>query len=147
MNVSKEDSIMETKTKTMILIEKIKEAIIAAYPEDIWWPILEEEKAKDGVAAQLLRDMAPAMANIAYIAIEDDLALAKQETEKAVLDSIRYEIEVIEEGIQACKDDSAQKDCRGNELHYIYGKSQALKIMKVRVEKLLDYAASKGITL
>lgn len=43
------------------------------------------------------------------------------------------EIKFIEEGIQACKDDSAQEDCSGNELHYIHGKSQALKIMRDRL--------------
>lgn len=43
------------------------------------------------------------------------------------------EIKFIEEGIQACKDDSAQEDCSGNELHYIHGKSQALKIIRDRL--------------
>jgi hypothetical protein len=50
-------------------IERIKERIIVAirdtYPEDVWLPVPKEMRAKDAVAAQLLRDMAPAMASIA----------------------------------------------------------------------------------
>lgn len=45
--------------------EEIIKQIRAIYPEDIWLPVPEERRAKDAVAAQLIRDMAPAMASIA----------------------------------------------------------------------------------
>lgn len=57
--------------------------------------------------------------------------------DKDVEEKIQKEIDFIEEGIQACKDDSAKDDCKGNELQYIFGKSQALKIMKSRLEQII----------
>jgi hypothetical protein len=45
--------------------EEIIKQIRATYPEDVWLPVPKEDQAKDAVAAQLIRDMAPAMASIA----------------------------------------------------------------------------------
>lgn len=55
-----------------------------------------------------------------------------------IKDVLKNEIDFIEEGIQACKHDSAEPDCVGKELHYILGKSQALKIMKDRLQHIYD---------
>ena len=65
--------------------------------------------------------------------LEKLLAFIEQE-KQLVREEIRELRDFVEEGIQACKDDSAQKDCVGKELHYIFGKSQALKIVKARLE-------------
>ena len=50
-------------------------------------------------------------------------------------EGIKKEITVIQEGIDACKEDC--EDAKASELQYIFGKSQALKIMKMRFDNLL----------
>ncbi len=62
----------------------------------------------------------------------------KQEALQSLKEKVGKEIEIIEEGIQACKDDSKKEECKGEELQYIFGKSQALKIMKLRFLTLLE---------
>lgn len=62
-------------------------------------------------------------------------ALAKQREE--IIGVVKSEIKFIDEGIEACKHDSALDDCVGKELHYIWGKSQALKIAKLRLTYIL----------
>lgn len=74
--------------------------------------------------------------------IIDSAYLHGIETSDAKLAKVAEEIErhiyFIEEGIEACKYDSSQEDCVGGELQYIFGKSQALKIIK---QRLLDSAS------
>lgn len=60
---------------------------------------------------------------------------------ESVVEMMGEEIVVIEEGIQACKDDcvdATSKDIGVKELNYIWGKSQALKIMKKRFSSLQE---------
>ena len=52
--------------------DKIESAIKGVYSEDIWLPLPEEqERAKDAVAADVLRTLAPALAKIAVEAIQN----------------------------------------------------------------------------
>jgi hypothetical protein len=55
------------------LEKKIEDAIMATYPKDVWPDVPDELKAKDAVAATLLRRMAPALARIAVETLKEEL--------------------------------------------------------------------------
>lgn len=57
----------------------------------------------------------------------------RNQTIEECAEVLEKEIILIKEGIQACKDDSKNPNCKGEELQYIFGKSQALKIMIARI--------------
>ena len=43
---------------------------------------------------------------------------------------------IVDDGISCCKEDSKNNDIVGKELHYVFGKSQALKIIKLNLENI-----------
>ena len=76
--------------------KEIAKAIINTYPESVWLPIPEDKKAKDAVAADLLRCMAPAMAKIAIDTLEPLLlATRSQAFEEAREEERKRVVEVV----------------------------------------------------
>lgn len=72
--------------------KEVAEKIIGTYPPDIWLPISDEQKARDAVAAQLLRDMAPALARMSVEIFENNL----DSYEYQLRESIAKELEMLE---------------------------------------------------
>jgi len=71
----------EQELKATSLEERITKSIRDKYPESVWLPIPEERTAKDAVAADLLRKMAPAMAKLACEVFEANLTSIREQIE------------------------------------------------------------------
>lgn len=74
-----------------------------------------------------------------YDFIEQETARAVAEREKEILLDLQEFHSFIQDGIEACTSDAKNKDIPlvGNELHYVFGKSQTLKILKLKLNELL----------
>src|SRR3990167_67608 len=66
-----------------------------------------------------------------------------RDVRQELVGEIRKEIGFIRLGIDACKEDADKLS--GNELHYVFGKSQALKIEKQRLDDLLQKLSTEKV--
>lgn len=61
--------------------------------------------------------------------------------QKSYVDGINVVInelsKIVDDGIEGCKYDVGNNNLKGKELHYVFGKSQALKIIKMNLENII----------
>lgn len=76
-----------------------------------------------------------------YITIGEDIKDFIEEkiiqtTKKTRINLAKELLKIVNDGISSCKDDVKNYNLVGKELHYVYGKSQALKIIKLNLENI-----------